>query len=68
MATSCIGAFSAVESDLVYASASALICFEVAAECAVKLSRGPGTFKEKIFDCIFNLDKKTVDRMQKVAC
>jgi hydroxyethylthiazole kinase len=68
MATSCMGAFSAVESDLVYASASALICFEIAAECAVKLSRGPGTFKEKIFDCIFNLDKKTIDRMQKVAC
>jgi len=68
MATSCIGAFSAVESDLVYAAASALICFEIAAECAVKLSQGPGTFKEKLFDCIFNLDKKTIDRMQRVAC
>ena len=68
MATSCIGAFSAVESDLAYAAASALICFEIAAECAVKLSGGPGTFKEKLFDCIFNLDKKTIDRMQKVAC
>jgi len=66
MATSCIGAFSAVESDLTYAAASALVCFEVAAECAVKLSAGPGTFKERLFDCIFSLDKNTIDRMQKV--
>ncbi len=68
MAASAIGAFSAVENDLVYAAACALVCFELAAECAVTLSGGPGTFKEKIFDCIFTLDKKTVDRKQKVVC
>jgi hydroxyethylthiazole kinase len=68
MAASAIGAFSAVESDLAYAAACALVCFEIAAECAAKLSCGPGTFKEKIFDCIFNLDKKTISRMQKVEC
>ncbi len=68
MASSVIGTFSAVEKDLAYAAAAALVCFEIAAECAVKLSSGPGTFKEKIFDCIFNLDKKTIERMQKVEC
>lgn len=68
MAASAIGAFSAVEQDLAYAAASALVCFEIAAECAVKKSCGPGTFKEKIFDCIFNLDKKTIERLQKVEC
>ncbi len=68
MAASCIGAFSAVESDLVYAASAALVCFEIAAQCAVKSSRGPGTFKENIFDCFFNLDKKTIDRMQRVEC
>ena len=68
MASSVIGTFSAVEDDLAYAAASALVCFEIAAECAVKLSEGPGTFKEKIFDCIFNLDKKTIEKMQKAEC
>jgi hydroxyethylthiazole kinase len=66
MAASIIGAFAAVEHDLVYASAAALVCFEVAAECAVKKSSGPGTFKEKLFDCIFHLDKKILDKMQKI--
>lgn len=68
MAASVIGAFSAVEKDLAYAAACALVSFELAAECAVKLSSGPGTFKERIFDCIFNLNKKIIDTMQKVEC
>jgi hydroxyethylthiazole kinase len=66
MATSVIGAFAAVERDLVYAACAGLICFEIAAECAAKTASGPGTFKEKLFDCIFNLDKKTIDKMQKI--
>jgi len=66
MAASVIGAFAAVERDFAYASTAALICFEIAAECAVKKSSGPGTFKERLFDCLFSLDKKTIDRMQKV--
>jgi hydroxyethylthiazole kinase len=68
MATSVIGAFCAVDEDLDYACASALVCFEIAAECAAKSAKGPGTFKEKMYDCIFGLDKKTIERMQKVEC
>ena len=66
MATSVIGTFAAVEPDLAYAACAGLVCFEIAAECAAKKSSGPGSFKEKIFDCLFHLDKKTVDQMQKV--
>lgn len=66
MATSVIGAFAAVEKDLAKACASGLVCFEIAAECAAKRSSGPGTFKEQLFDCLYRLDKKTIDRMQKV--
>jgi len=66
MAASVIGAFAAVEKDLALASACGLVCFEIAAECAAKGSLGPGTFKEKMFDCLFHLDKKTIDKMQKV--
>ena len=68
MATSVIGTFAAVESDLALAATAGLLCFEIAAECAVKVSKGPGTFKEKIYDCMYSLDKKTIDRMQKVEC
>jgi len=66
MAASAIGTFAAVESDLALAAACALVCFEIAAECAAKLSAGPGTFKEKLFDCAFKLDIKTIKRAQKV--
>ena len=58
--------FAAIEDDLALACASALACFGIAAECAASKSSGPATFKEKMFDCVFLLDKKTIDKMQKV--
>ena len=66
MATSVIGTFAAVEKDLVVASASGLCCFEIAAELAVKSSKGPGSFKEALYDAVYNLDKKTVEKMSKL--
>jgi hydroxyethylthiazole kinase len=66
MAASVIGTFAAVENDLALAAAAGLACFEIAAEQAAKGANGPGAFKEKIYDCVYALDKKTVNRMQKV--
>ena len=66
MATSVIGTFIAVHSDLAYASTAGLVCFEVAAQLAAGDSAGPAMFKERLFDCLFNLDKKTLDKMQRV--
>ena len=66
MAASVIGTFAAVEKDLAVASAAGLSCFEIAAEAAVRKSDGPGTFKERMFDCIYKLDKKTIEKMQKI--
>jgi len=66
MATSVIGTFAAVEEDMVEASVAGLVCYEVAAEGAAKAATGPGTFKEKLFDAVFNLDKDTINRMQRV--
>jgi len=66
MAASVIGAFAAVEKDLAKAAVSGLVCFELAAECAAKKSKGPGSFKEAIFDCLANLDKLTINSKQKV--
>ena len=66
MATSVIGTFAAVEPDLATAAAAGLCCYEIAAELAVRDSAGPGTFKERLFDCVFRLDKKQIESMQKV--
>ncbi|MDD5195595.1 MAG: hydroxyethylthiazole kinase [Candidatus Omnitrophica bacterium] len=66
MAASVIGTFSAVEEDLAFAATSGLLCFEIAAQIAAKKASGPASFKEKLFDCLFKLDKKTIFSMQRV--
>lgn len=66
MATSVIGTFSAVEDDMVSASAAGLVCYEVAAEIAAKEAAGPGSFKERLFDAAYRLDGESVERMEKV--
>lgn len=66
MAASVIGTFAAVEKDLSLASAAGLVCFEIAAELAAKNSSWPGTFKEEMFNRVYSLDKKTIDKMQRV--
>lgn len=66
MAASVIGAFAAVEPDLALAAASALVCFEVAAECAAQACLGPGSFKECLYDYLYHLNKETIDRLQQV--
>jgi hydroxyethylthiazole kinase len=66
MATSVIGAFAAVEPDHVAASVSGLVCFEVAAEIAALVAAGPGSFKEHLYDAVYNLDSQIVSRMAKI--
>ena len=66
MAASVIGTFAAVEKDLVLAAASGLSCFEIAAECAAKIAKGPATFKEKLFDRLFALDATTIRKMKRI--
>ncbi|MFZ3148278.1 MAG: hydroxyethylthiazole kinase [Methanothrix sp.] len=66
MAASVIGTFAAVEKDFVASSVAGLVCYEVAAEIAAAKAEGPGSFKEKLFDAVYNLDAETVERMQRV--
>ena len=66
MASSVIGTFCAVEKDLAKASAAALACFGIAGELAAKESKGPGSFKESLFDNIYRLDKDTIEKMQRI--
>ncbi|HPT19352.1 MAG TPA: hydroxyethylthiazole kinase [Methanothrix sp.] len=66
MAASVVGTFAAVERDHPLASAAGLACYEVAAEVAAQKAEGPGSFKERLFDAVFNLDEETVERMQNI--
>lgn len=67
MATSVIGTFAAVEPDLTKACAAGLCCYGIAAELAVEKSNGAGSFKERLFDAVYNLNKDQVEKMQKVV-
>jgi hydroxyethylthiazole kinase len=67
MAASVIGTFCAVENDNAYAAACGLACYEIAAEIAAAASKGPGSFKEKLFDAVYNLDEATADEMASIT-
>jgi hydroxyethylthiazole kinase len=67
MAASVIGAFAAVEPELGRAAALGLACYEIAAELAAEQAAGPASFKEKLFDCLYKLDRETVERRQRVT-
>jgi len=67
MAASVIGTFAAVENDLAKAAAAGLCCYEIAAELAAKDSKGAGTFKEKFFDCIHNLNGEQIEKMERIT-
>ncbi len=66
MATSVIGAFAAVAADHRRAAAAALACYGIAAELAAKQATGPASFKAALFDCLYVLDRATVERMQRI--
>ena len=66
MATSIIASFAAVEKDYGKASAAALAVFGIAGELASRRHSGPGTYKEYLYDEIFNLDEDTINDMQKI--
>jgi hydroxyethylthiazole kinase len=67
MAASVIGTFAAVEPDLTLAAAAGLVCFNIAGELAAELASGPGTFKDKLFDCLHELDEPTLSERRRVS-
>jgi hydroxyethylthiazole kinase len=68
MAASVIGSFAAIEKNYAKAAASALACFGIAGELAAKGAKGPGTFKEKFYDELYNLDKEKIESMENIEC
>lgn len=67
MASSVIGTFCAVEKDYALAAASALVCYEIAAENAEKTSDGSGTFIGSLFDKILMLSEISVNKMKLIS-
>jgi len=66
MAASVIGAFAAVEKDYAKASAAALSVYGIAGELAAKGARGPGSFKENLYDEVYNLNKEKIEELSKI--
>jgi hydroxyethylthiazole kinase len=66
MAASVIGAFAAVSPDLAFAAASGLACYGLSAEIALASSRGPGSFKEALFDAVYHLNGEAVTTRAKI--
>jgi len=66
LAASVIGCFCGVQKNYTKAAVAALTCFGIAAELSAKNSIGPASFKEKLFDEIYNLTKDDILKMQKV--
>lgn len=54
-ATAIIGAFGAVEKDMVVAAAGALAFFGLAGEHAARKAGGPGTFMIELLDALYNM-------------
>ncbi len=66
MVASVIGSFAAVEKDYAKAASYALSSFGIAGEIAAPKSTGPGTFKEKFYDAVYNLNEIQLNEMQKI--
>ncbi|MCM8814201.1 MAG: hydroxyethylthiazole kinase [Candidatus Omnitrophica bacterium] len=67
MAASVIGAFVAVApADMAAAAAAGLVCYEIAAERAARISQGPASFKNNLLDECYRLDQAAVEKKQRV--
>jgi hydroxyethylthiazole kinase len=62
-----IGGFLAVNDDAFDAAVQALLVIGVAAEEAVKLGTGPGSFKMHLLDCLHGLDEETLVRRGRIV-
>lgn len=66
MASSVIGSFAAVEKNHALAAASALSCFGIAGELAAPKSAGPGSFKERFYDEVYNLSEEKILKLSRI--
>ena len=67
--TSVVGAFCAVEENLLEASAAAIVSYGVAAEKAAKMTaeKGPGSFQIQFLNELANLSSKDIEQHGKIS-
>jgi hydroxyethylthiazole kinase len=63
-ATALVGAFAAVHTDPVVATAAALGALGVAGEIAARDAAGPGTFRWKLLDALYLLDEGAMEMVR----
>ncbi|QQS55295.1 MAG: hydroxyethylthiazole kinase [Candidatus Competibacteraceae bacterium] len=66
-ATAVIGAFLAVEADVLAATVAALTVFGVAGEIAAEQARGPGSLQVALLDTLYGLDEATLTTRARVS-
>ena len=66
-ASALTGAFLAIESDPLLATASALLCFGVAGGVAGGRASGPGSFPAALLDALYALDTKILMESARVT-
>jgi len=67
MCASLIGAFcGAAKDDPFTAAVSGMLCMGVAGELAGESSPGPGSFRARLHDAVFNMDAQTLESMAKL--
>lgn len=66
MAASVIAAFAAVEQDYAKAASSALSVFGIAGEIASQHSRGPGSFKQNLYDALYNITEQEIEQLERL--
>lgn len=66
-ATAVIGAFAAVEENMLVASAAALAFFGLAGEMAAKKADGPGTFVPHFLDALYNMTPETLAKGARIV-
>lgn len=66
MASSVTGCYAGVTDDLLTACVASLTVFSVAGEIAAKEAKGPGSFKTKLLDALYNLTEDDIISKAKV--
>jgi len=67
MCASLIGAFSGVAKDDPFTAAAAgMLCMGIAGELAGVDCPGPGTFRARLHDAVFNMDAKSLEQIAKL--
>ena len=66
MVSSVVGCYVGANGVSVDSVAAAISAFSIAGELAAKTSKGPGSFKVNLLDCLFGLTTEQFDSMRKV--